>query len=180
MSKASGYNLFIALMLISSCLISSPKGKISTLILAGLELRPWLSPANNWDVDLRENSVCFNKRVTLWPMTLRHGYLRTFLSAYSLLFMRHLQEIDIFSSSEPFIFHHFFSKTFLGFCSVGCFNQFLCLWRMHSFPNFTVCRKALATYPNQLLWAPAPAASYFNMLTIQFWVQKHAQEQQNL
>lgn len=75
---------------------------------------------------------------------------------------------------------NFFSRnqSILDYCSVGCFNQFLCSWRsgMYSSTNFTVRRKALATYPNQLLWAPAPAASHFNLLTIQFGVQKHAQE----
>lgn len=52
MSKASNYNLFIALMLISSCLISTPEGKMYTLILGALELSSWLNPANNLNIDL--------------------------------------------------------------------------------------------------------------------------------
>lgn len=57
MSKASSYNLFIALMLICSFLISSLEGKMFTLLLGGQELSPWLSPANNLSMDFMGSSL---------------------------------------------------------------------------------------------------------------------------
>lgn len=75
------------------------------------------------------------------------------------------------------------NQRIVGYCSVGCPNYFHCLCKpgLYSSPYFfTVCGKGLATYHHQLVWALAPPASHFNLLAIQFWVQKHAQERKRL
>lgn len=81
-----------------------------------------------------------------------------------------------FFSSETFyefsLFFFFFPQNIFELSLCGLLSSVPLLVKNSFFPqlpNVTVTRMALASYSNPPLWAPAPAAFHFNMLTNQIF-----------